>query len=129
MKIKGTGLESLLTLEIKTDDMEEDGEIVEEPTVIEIDSSSDSRKASIDNDKDRKKSKKHRRSRSRDRSRSHRLVKEILAFDESFILGAIQRKRNVEGGLGQMIELKKEDLKEKNNENEKKKPNDKGSRP
>ena len=129
MKIKGTGLESLLTLEIKTDDMEEDGEIVEEPTVIEIDSSSDSRKASIDNDKDRKKSKKHRRSRSRDRSRSHRLVTEILAFDVSFILGAIQRKRNVEGGLGQMIELKKEDLKEKNNENEKRKPNDKGSRP
>lgn len=127
MKIKGTGLESFLTLEIKTDDMEEDGEIVEEPTVIEIDSSSDSRKASIDNDKDRKKSKKHRRSRSRDRSRSHRLVKEILAFDvPSFILGAIQRKRNVEGGLGQMIELKKEDLKEKNSEKRKKKLNDKG---
>ena len=57
------------------DDMEEDGEIVEEPTVIEIDSSSDSRKASIDNDKDRKKSKKNRRSRSRDRSRSNRFVK------------------------------------------------------
>ena len=54
--------------------MEEDGEIVEEPTVIEIDSSSDSRKASIDNDKDRKKSKKNRRSRSRDRSRSNRFV-------------------------------------------------------
>ena len=64
----------MLKFIIKTDDMEEDGEIVEEPTVIEIDSSSDSRKASIDNDKDRKKSKKNRRSRSRDRSRSNRFV-------------------------------------------------------
>ena len=65
----------MLKFILKTDDMEEDGEIVEEPTVIEIDSSSDSRKASIDNDKDRKKSKKNRRSRSRDRSRSNRFVK------------------------------------------------------
>ena len=114
--------------------MEEDGEIVEEPTVIEIDSSSDSRKASIDNDKDRKKSKKHRRSRSRDRSRSHRYVKECLIhvseriFTEHF-LGATQRKRNEEGDLDQMTELKKEDLKEKNCEKEKKKLNDKGKRP
>lgn len=59
----------MVTKSKKTDDMEEDGEIIEEPTVIEIDSSSDSRKASIDNDKDRKKSKKNRRSRSRDRSK------------------------------------------------------------
>jgi serine/threonine-protein kinase PRP4 len=63
----------MVTKSKKTDDMEEDGEIIEEPTVIEIDSSSDSRKASIDNDKDnRKKSKKNRRSRSRDRSKSKR---------------------------------------------------------
>lgn len=65
----------MVTNSKKADEMEEDGEIVEEPHVIEIDSSSDSRKASIDNDtKDSKpkKTKKSRRSRSRDRSRSKR---------------------------------------------------------
>merc|ERR1711990_97963 len=40
--------------------------------------------------------------------------------------GATRKKRNVEGGHGQMIELKKEDLKEKNSEKRKKKLNDKG---
>ena len=74
---RGNDQRKIFKMIFKTDDMEEDGEIVEEPTVIEIDSSSDSRKASIDNDKDRKKSKKNRRSRSRDRSRSNRLVKRV----------------------------------------------------
>merc|ERR1711917_57564 len=40
--------------------------------------------------------------------------------------GATRKKRNVEGGHAQMIELKKEDLKEKNSEKRKKKLNDKG---
>ena len=60
----------------QNEDAEEDGEIVEEPAVIEIDSSTgSSRKVSLEEtDIKHKKSKKTRRSRSRERSDSKRLV-------------------------------------------------------